>query len=158
MKTAHERLRRHLLATAWQGNYRIQNMYVTTQDGRIEYVAAPPGIVGREMEKLFADISLLMDQSLSFEETFYYASMIHLALVKVHPWNDGNGRCARLLEKWFLAEKLGEKSWFLQSERMYYNRHGEYYRNIRRLGIEYGELDFNQALPFLQMLPNCLST
>jgi len=156
VKIAHKRLSRHLLATAWQGNYRTQNMYVATEDGRIEYVAAPPGIVGLEMEKLFADVSMLMDEFLSLEEIFFFASMIHLVLVKIHPWNDGNGRCARLLEKWFLAEKLGEKSWFLQSERMYYNRHEEYYQNLRRLGIEYGELDFKQALPFCLMLPSCL--
>jgi Fic family protein len=28
----------------------------------------------------------------------------------------GNGRTARLLEKWFLAEKLGAKAWFVESE------------------------------------------
>lgn len=40
--------------------------------------------------------------------------------VKIHPWNDGNGRSARLLEKWFIAQKLGPKAWFLQSEKNYY--------------------------------------
>ncbi|MBL0098191.1 MAG: Fic family protein [Bacteroidetes bacterium] len=35
--------------------------------------------------------------------------MIHLVFVKIHPLNDGNGRSARLIEKWFLAQKLGKK-------------------------------------------------
>ena len=42
--------------------------------------------------------------------------MIHLVFVKIHPWNDGNGRSARLMEKWFLAQKLDEKAWFIESE------------------------------------------
>ncbi|MDR0711336.1 MAG: Fic family protein [Prevotellaceae bacterium] len=32
-----------------------------------------------------------------------------MALVSIHPLNGGNGRTARLLEKWFLAKKLGRK-------------------------------------------------
>lgn len=76
--------------------------------------------------------------------------------VKIHPFNDGNGRTARLIEKWFLAEKLGDKSWFLQSEKMYYDQHDTYYQNIRLLGIEYPDLDYNRALPFLKMLISTL--
>ena len=82
--------------------------------------------------------------------------MVHLVFVKIHPWNDGNGRSARLLEKWFLAHFLGEKTWFIQSEKHYYQHHNTYYQNIRLLGLEYTELDYAQALPFLQMLPNSL--
>jgi Fic family protein len=82
--------------------------------------------------------------------------MIHLVFVKIHPWNDGNGRSARLIEKWFLAEKLGEKAWFVQSEKHYYQQHQTYYKNIRLLGLEYPDLDYKQALPFLLMLPNAV--
>jgi Fic family protein len=94
-----------------------------------------------------------MEQMLSIEEVFYYAAFIHLVFVKIHPWNDGNGRSARLLEKWFIAQKLGNKAWFLQSEKMYYSFHSTYYQNIRLLGLEYPELDYSKALPFLLMLP-----
>ncbi|MDR0681877.1 MAG: Fic family protein [Dysgonamonadaceae bacterium] len=67
--------------------------------------------------------------------------------MKIHPFNDGNGRTAHLIEKWFLAEKLGEKAWFIQSERYYYDHHSSYYSNIRKLGMEYDELDYSKALP-----------
>ena len=67
--------------------------------------------------------------------------------------NDGNGRLARLLEKWFLAEKLGEKAWFLETEKMYYQNHQLYYQNLRKLGLEYEDLDFKNGLDFFKMLP-----
>ena len=36
---AHKLLSKHLVATNWQGKFRNQNMFVTTSDGKIEYVA-----------------------------------------------------------------------------------------------------------------------
>ena len=131
-------------------------MYVTTSDGRIEYVAATPQLVEIEMNKFYEDLDILLDTELSMEETFYFAAMIHLVFVKIHPWNDGNGRSARLYEKWFLAQKLGEKAWFLQSEKMYYNFLQTYYTNIRKLGLEYPSLDFLASIWFLLMLPKAL--
>lgn len=153
---AHKLLSKHLVAKNYQGKYRTQNMYVTTPDGRIEYVAAPPHEVAQEMELFYNDLALLQSREMSIEEVFFYASWVHLVFVKIHPWNDGNGRTVRLLEKWFLAQKLGEKAWFLQSEKMYYAQHQAYYKNIRLLGLEYPELDYTQALPFLLMLPSTL--
>ncbi|HEX5153409.1 MAG TPA: Fic family protein [Parafilimonas sp.] len=153
---AHQLLSKNIVAKSWQGKYRMQNMYVSTPDGRIEYIAALPSEVKQEMEKLFDDIALLLQQKMSIEKVFFYASFIHLVFVKIHPWNDGNGRSARLIEKWFLAQKLGEKAWFMQSEKMYYQQHQTYYNNIRRLGLEYAELDYKKALPFLLMLPASL--
>ena len=157
VKEAHRLLSKHLLSSAWQGKYRKQNMYVATDDGRIEYVAAPPQQVESELGHFFEDIALLLDKPMEIEEVFYYASMIHLVFVKIHPWNDGNGRCGRLVEKWFLAVKLGQRAWYLQSEKMYYQHHQTYYNNIRALGLEYPELDYRKALPFLLMLPNSLN-
>lgn len=151
---AHSLLSKNILTKNRQGTYRTQNMYVSTPDGRIEYVAASPFELEAEMEKFYTDLTLLLKTEMSIEEAFFYASMIHLVFVKIHPWNDGNGRSARLIEKWFLAEKLGDKAWFIQSEKMYYDQHQTYYSNIRLLGLEYSTLDYTKALPFLLMLPS----
>lgn len=153
---AHRLLSKHIVAKHQQGKLRIHNMYVSTPDGRIEYVAATPFQIAGEMEKLYADIETLYEMKLNTHEVFFFAAMIHLVFVKIHPWNDGNGRSARLIEKWFLAQKLGEKAWFIQSEKNYYQQHQTYYKNIRLLGLEYSQLDYSQALPFLLMLPNSL--
>lgn len=152
----HGILAKHIVSKNWQGRFRNQNMYVTTEDGRIEYVAASPFIVEAEMEKLYNDIEILLKQQLDTPEVFYFASMIHLVFVKIHPWNDGNGRTGRLLEKWFLAQHLGQKAWFVQSEKYYYLHHQEYYHNIRLLGLEYDLLNYNAALPFVMMLCNAV--
>lgn len=156
IQEVHRLLSKHMLESHRQGKYRTQNMYVATDDGKIEYVAASPFIVNGEMNKWNHDLRLLLKTDLSIEEVFFFAAMLHLVFVKIHPWNDGNGRTARLLEKWFLAQKLNEKAWFIQSEKMYYTQHRQYYHNLRNLGLEYDFLDYSRALPFLLMLPNSL--
>jgi len=149
---AHKLLTQNILQKSQQGKIRTGDMYVTTADGKIEYVACPPGVVKKELDKLYRDIALLLSAKLNFDEVFFFSAMIHLVFVKIHPFDDGNGRTARLLEKWFLAQKLGGKAWFVQSEKYYYDQHQTYYKNIRMLGLEYEVLDYDKALPFLLML------
>lgn len=154
---AHQLLTKNILAKHQQGKTRVQNMYVSTPDGKIEYVAALPGEVESEMAKLYADIDYFLSIDLTIKQTFFFASLIHLVFVKIHPFTDSNGRTARLLEKWFLSQKLGPKAWFIQSEKNYYQNHQTYYNNLRALGLEYQDLDYTKALPFLLMLPSSLN-
>jgi len=153
----HLLLSRHIVAKHQQGKIRIHNMYVSTSDGKIEYVAATPYAVESEMQKFYMDIDSLISTELTIQEVFFFAALIHLVFVKIHPFNDGNGRTGRLLEKWFLAQKLGSKAWFIQSEKYYYLNHQTYYNNLRLLGLEYDQLDYSKALPFVLMLPNSLN-
>lgn len=158
ISVVHSLLTKNILATAHQGKIRAGNMYVTTPDGKIEYVAASPYEVNKEMEKWYADVEVLLNTELTLQETFFFASLIHLVFLKIHPFNDGNGRTARLIEKWFLAKKLGEKAWLIQSEKYYYENLKIYYNSLRSLGIEYELLDYKNALPFLLMLPKSLDS
>ncbi|MBW4889717.1 hypothetical protein KXQ82_08315 [Mucilaginibacter sp. HMF5004] len=57
---AHKLLSKHIVAKHQQGKMRVHNMYVSTADGRIEYVAATPYQVPVEMEKFYADVALLL--------------------------------------------------------------------------------------------------
>jgi fido (protein-threonine AMPylation protein) len=157
IEKAHKLLSKHIVAKHQQGKIRIHDMYITTPDGKIEYVAAIPQKVEAEMQKFYDDVDTLISAEMNIKEVFFYASLIHLVFVKIHPFNDGNGRTGRLLEKWFLAQKLGSKAWFVDSERYYYQQHQNYYNNLRVLGLEYHELDYTKALPFLLMLPNALN-
>ena len=154
---AHQILTQNILPAGRQGRIRVGNMYVTTTDGKIEYVAAAPGSVNKELGKFYADLEILQAADLSLHEVFFFAAMLHLLFVKIHPFDDGNGRTARLIEKWFLANKLGEKAWLIQSEKNYYQQHQTYYKNLRLLGLEYELLDYYKAVPFLAMLPKALA-
>lgn len=154
---AHQLLTAHVLPEHLRGVARTNNMYVIDEAGKIEYVAVSPYLVKVEMEKLYHDLQVLLNAELSFPETMFFAAMLHLVFVKIHPWSDGNGRCARLLEKWFLAEKVGEKAWFLDSEKWYYNNKQAYYASIRTIGNDYETLSYSKALPFLLMLPASLA-
>jgi len=126
-------------------------MFVINNNDQIEYVATSPDQVNTELEKLFQDIETLGTKELNSYEIFYYASLIHLVFVKIHPFQDGNGRTARLLEKWFLLENLGEKANSVQLEKNYFLKLADYYRNIKKLGVEYEDLDYRKSLDFLLM-------
>lgn len=155
---AHSLLSAHLLPEIKQGVYRTGNMVVMEHKiGRIQYEAALVHEVQNLMNLLWQDIEQLKKESLSIEEIFYFASFIHIVFVNIHPFEDGNGRAGRLLEKWFVAQKLGKKAWFMQSELNYYNNVNDYYKNLNRLGMFYDQLDYSKSLPFLLMLPNSLN-
>ncbi len=120
---AHAIATTHLLPETHRGKIRTGNMLIMEQEtNRVQYKAANQSIVKKEYKLFWEELSELIPQELSIEEVFYYASFIHLLFVKIHPFNDGNGRTARLLEKWFLATKLGEKAWFIASENYYYKK------------------------------------
>jgi len=156
---AHALLAKHLLPKNKQGVFRKGNMVVMEhKTGRIQYEAAPFSEVKKLMGLLWQDIEQLKKEKLTHEEVFYFASFIHVVFVNIHPFEDGNGRAGRLLEKWFIAQKLGAKAWYLQSELNYYTNVNEYYKNLNRLGMFYEQLDYSKALPFLLMLPYALTT
>lgn len=155
---SHLLLSKHLLSEKWRGIYRQNEMLVMEhKTGKIQFEAAPFSIVVTEMDKLWDDIVALLNSRLSNEEIFYYASFIHIAFVNIHPFNDGNGRAGRLLEKWFLAQMLGEIAWYIQSEKHYYHQVKEYYLNLNRLGMFYEKLNYANADKFLQMLPKAIN-
>ncbi len=155
---SHTLLAKHLLPGAQRGVMRTSNMVVMEhKTGCIQYEAALVTDVKKHFELLWKDIATLKKEKFTHREVFYFAAFIHIVFVNIHPFEDGNGRAGRLLEKWFIAEMLGNKAWFLQSELNYYKHINDYYKNLNRLGMFYEQLDYSKALPFLQMLPSCLN-
>ncbi|WP_347273119.1 Fic family protein [Candidatus Kuenenia sp.] len=154
---AHSIATRQLLPEAQRGVIRTGNMLIMEQQSqRIQYEAAPASIVKKEFERFWDELETLLAGSPGPEEIFYYASYIHLVFVKIHPFNDGNGRAARLLEKWFLSSHLGQNAWYIASEYYYYHNLQAYYNNLARTGLFYEDLKYEKALPFLLMLPKAL--
>jgi len=151
VQKAHILLSKNLLAESERGKIRTNPMFVMNEEDRIEYVACPPSTVKEEWNRLFSDIDLLKKQNLSVKETFFFASLIHLVFLKIHPMQDGNGRTARLIEKWFLQEQLGTQVLVLELEKNYFLHKQNYYNNIRQLGLEYEKLNYTKSLDFLLM-------
>lgn len=154
LQKAHVILSQHFLPKTQQGKLRNNPMFVINENDRIEYVATSPAYVEQELDKFFCDLELLQNTDLDLHTTFYYASLLHLVFVKIHPFQDGNGRAARLIEKWFLIEKIGEKAISIPLEKNYYINRNAYYHHIRKIGLTYEELDYTQALDFLLMTVN----
>ncbi len=143
-----------LLIRSKRGKYRIEQVGVFGKTG-LAYMAIEPEFVEKEMKLFFQDLTELIASDLNEMEVFYFASLIHLRFAHIHPFRDGNGRAARLLEKWFVAEKLGHDFWKIPSEEYYKNNQARYYEAIN-LGVNFYELNYDQCNGFLEMLPNCL--
>ncbi|HEX8072795.1 MAG TPA: Fic family protein [Pyrinomonadaceae bacterium] len=151
---AHSILSTPLLPKSGRGRYRRQPMAVYSRHG-IEYVAVEPEFVPEKMGELLDEVRELRRAPLDAAEVFYHAALIHLVFVHIHPFADGNGRAARLLEKWFLASHLGREAWHIPSEWYYKQNRGTYYRTIK-IGVDYYSLDYDRCIPFLTLLVKAL--
>jgi len=155
---AHQILSRTLLSKPSERG-KLRKMPVGVYDGdtgKPVYLAIEPEYLDKEITKLFTDIKLILSKKLNNKEKFYYASMLHLWLAMLHPFTDGNGRTARLIEKWFLASVIGEYAWSINSEKQYWDKRPEYYKNIS-LGYNYYALYWDRCVPFLLMLPSAIA-
>lgn len=162
---AHGILSRSTLPESQQGAYRTGRMFVFDSRGII-YAAVEANRVEEEMQRFFSDVLQLRKEELDVKEAFYHAALMHLVFVHIHPMEDGNGRAARLLEKWFLASHLGGRAWKIPSEEYYWTHRPEYYQRIR-LGPNFYMLDYDAGgsaeiaghsgcVPFLKLLPQAL--
>ncbi len=138
----------------YRGKIRDKNVYIFAGGKRI-YTGTNAIDLPDEMEAFFNDIGIILQRVLTLTEVFYFASMLHLVFVQIHPFADGNGRAARLLEKWFLSERIGSEAWLIKSEKLYQKRIKSYYNNIN-IGFDYNNLNYALSIPFLLMLPMAL--
>jgi Fic family protein len=146
-----------LLKTEQRGVYRKHSAIVAnahTQE--IVYVACPVATMPVHLHTLWQDIALLLSQKMTIAQTLFCASYLHCEIVGIHPFSDGNGRMGRLLEKWFLIQKLGSGAWSIQSEHYYADHRIEYYHALSVLRQSFVEREYGQALPFFSLLPQCL--
>lgn len=152
---AHRILSNLLVNANDQGAWRTKGVKVGNAFTTV-YMAPHQTSVPALMDQLMAETKALLARELQLDEVFYYAALLHLAFVKVHPFIDGNGRAGRLLEKWFLAAHLGPIAWRIRSEKYIINHRDEYYHTLGRLGPDWGTLQWDQCIPFLLLLPRSL--
>jgi hypothetical protein len=136
-------------------SYRRVPVSIFNVKGRRVYRAPDPQYLSALMTALFLQIGQLIQKDLSLSEIFYHASLIHLKVFWIHPFFKNNIKAAILMEKWFLAEKLGKVYLKLPSEK-YYSENRAVYDTNTILGSEYNAIDDRRCLPFLLMLPEAL--
>lgn len=151
---SHKILSKQFLILSTQGKIRKGNLVIGGKTG-IVYVAIDFINLKKEFSKFFTEVEYLLKQNLNIKEAFYFTSLIHLIFEKIHPFNDGNGRAGRLLEKWFLSNFIGDKAWMIESEKNYFENRELYYKNLS-ISFDYESSDFQKSVPFLLMLPNAL--
>jgi len=142
----HKILSPNLVSKNRQGQYRQEPVGVFGTEGLV-YLAIEGKFVGTEMSLLFEQISKLLEKKMNKQEIFFWAQWCHLMLVLIHPFSDGNGRVTRILEKWFLAQRLGKEYWYLQTEKYYWDNLEQYYKNLN-LGPNYWEVEFKKVKGF----------
>jgi Fic family protein len=147
---AHAILSKSFLDKKNQGKIRTTPIGVFGSSGLI-YMAVEPENVNAELEVLFQDILGIKKQKLTKLEAIFFAALIHLKIAQIHPFADGNGRIARLCEKWFLAECFGESLWGYQPEQYYWENRNEYYTRIN-LGLDYYNLDHSKSIQFAKLV------
>jgi Fic family protein len=126
---SHKILSKTFLEEFQQGKIRSNPVGVFGSSGLI-YMAVEADKVEREVVDLLKEVEALLKAKLTTQEIFYYASFLHLRIAHIHPFADGNGRIARLIEKWFLAQKLGEIGWKIKSEQFYKENQKQYYTRL----------------------------
>lgn len=150
----HKILSKTILIKDKRGKYRNDRMGVFDSNGLV-YMAVEPEYVQESVKELFTDMAALKSEVSGMDELFYHAALIHLKFVHIHPFWDGNGRSARLLEKWFLAERINSRAWKVQSEKYYKEHLASYYESIN-LGPNYYDLNYDHCIPFLTLLAKSL--
>lgn len=136
-------------------SYRRVQVAVFNERGRRIYKPPEPEYVNALMTSFFQQIQSLIKEEMSLSEIFYHASLIHLKMFWIHPFVKNNIKAAILIEKWFLAEKLGKTYVLLPSEKYYFENKNRYNVNTL-LGSTYAGIDDSRVLPFLLMLPESL--
>ena len=104
------------------GAYRIQNVGVVKSDGELHNFVEPLKIE----EKMHEFIEWLHSQTI--EEPILLATLVHLKFVSIHPFIDGNGRCARLLMNLVLLQNAYPQAIIKVSNRVEYIQAVEKYQ------------------------------
>jgi len=109
------------------GRWRTGPIGVTGADGSLEYRGPAADVVAPLMDEVLGSLA----DGTAGADVFVEAAMAHLNVISVHPFRDGNGRVARIVQSLVLARGgLGSPEFFSIEE--YLRDHTrEYYTALR---------------------------
>lgn len=118
--------------------YRVDDVVIADSMGNISFYAPEAEKIEDMMDQLFRFINDDDDTLNSFKK----AIIIHYYFVYIHPFCDGNGRCARLLLQNYLIDKGFDKFRGISiSTGVLQNKSG-YYRALENSENEYNDITF----------------
>lgn len=131
----HKLLVKGILPKNQTGKWKNKQNYIVSR-GKIIY--APPG--PKEARPLTLSlIKWLEGPGLSTHPVVAQA-IAHYELVRIHPFIDGNGRCARCLATWALYHRGFDTQHIFAIDQYYKEDHEGYYEAIQRVEKEKGDL------------------
>lgn len=129
-----------------RGKYRLgQNQVVDSVTREVRYRPPPPEWVPELMRGFVEDVNRWMEQC----PGPVAAALAHFALISIHPFDNGNGRTARLLADMVLDLKGWSIQGMLSISNVILDRHEQYYDTLRQAqGDDYVETV--DATPFVR--------
>lgn len=119
--------------TTTAGQYRTKQNVVQDATGRRVYL--PPTAI--DVPKLMTDLVLWARQQRGKLHPLVIAAVVHAEFVKVHPFDDGNGRTARALTVYFVERGGWLMRRLVSVEQVFAEPVSEYYANLNALGDRY---------------------
>lgn len=111
-----------------RGKYRIgQNLIVDADTRQVRYTPPSPEWVPELMDNLISSI----EQWLEEYPAPVAAALAHFGLISIHPFDDGNGRTARVIADMILDLKGWSIDGMLSTSRIVFARRAEYYAALR---------------------------
>jgi Fic family protein len=129
-----------------RGKYRLgQNQVVDSVTHEVRYRPPPPEWVPELMKGFVQDVKRWMVELPGPAA----AALTHFALISIHPFDNGNGRTARLLADMVLDVKGWSVQGMLSITNIILDRHQDYYDSLREAqGDDY--LETVDATPFVR--------
>lgn len=130
----HKQVTQNLLPKYQSGQLRQESIIVSDPKTR-KVVFLPPK--AKDVEKLIKELIEFVKKSQAKIDSLIIAGIFHKQMVVIHPFMDGNGRTARLVTKFLLAE-LGLNTFNLFSFENYYNQNvSRYFKAVGEQGDYY---------------------
>lgn len=111
-----------------RGRYRVgQSLIVDAATREIRYRPPPPEAVSELMASFVADLNQWMKN----EPAPIAAALAHFGLISIHPFDDGNGRTARLIADMVLDLTGWSIEGMLSVSSIVFGRRDDYYKALR---------------------------
>lgn len=125
----HELITEGLLSAPKSGHFRKNPVYIENQNHEVLYAAARPQKVEAEVKAL---LNWVKENQVALHPALI-SGIIHLQLVAIHPFSDGNGRTSRALTMLYLALNRYDCDGSLVLDTYYAENRQEYYHALEEV-------------------------